>query len=381
MGIASYHPLFSSVKKRLPYGIMRSMSSPETEPDELEPTQATASTTNQTKPENSESRPGLWRRLRWFLLFFVFAALVAGVSGYYTGVRQRQQARQSAVQAQAEEQFRRGVEDLEAGRYELARQRFEYVINLDPGYPGAPERLAEALLHLNRPTSAPTPQATATPNLAPVEELFEQAEQALRDEQWSRAIETLLALRAKDMGYRAVRVDGMMYLALRNRGVQRIAEEGMLEEGMYDLARAQTFGPLDRDAVNWKDWAALYLEANSFMGVNWAQAVSNFAQVYLVAPYLRNDAYIKYAVSAQNYADQLVEAGDPCAAEGYYDESILAWENATVYPTATEARNMCRTATAPAPRPQPDEPTATPDGEATPTPTPTATNTPDGEGG
>lgn len=370
MGIASYHPSFDTVKKRYPYGIMRSMSSAEPQPTELADTQNT--TTAADSPD--EPKPGLWRRLRWFLLLFVVASLLAGVGGYFAGIEQRQQARQAAVHAQAEEQFRRGVEDLEAGRYELARQRLEYVIQLDPSYPGAPERLAEALLQLNRPTASPTVAATPTPNLAPVQELFDQAQQALREENWTAAVQTLRALRKKDPEYRAVDVDGMMYVALRNRGVQRISEEGMLAEGMYDLAQAETFGPLDRDASNWRSWAALYLKADSYMGVNWAQAVSQFAQVYLVAPYLRNDAYIKYAVSAQNYADQLVQAGDPCAAEGYYDESLLAWDNGTVYPTATEARDMCRTATAPPPRPPTDEPTATPDGEA-PTPTPTETPT------
>ena len=351
---------------------MRSMSSPETEIDELETTQPSTPPTNR---DDRDSRPGLWHRLRWFVLFFLAAVLVAGGAGYFAGIQQRERARQTAVQEQVEEQYRRAVEDLEAGRYEVAHQRLEYVINLDPGYPGAAERMAEALVQLNQPTAAPTVAATATPNLAPVEDLFEQAQQALHNQEWSHAVDTLLVLRSKDMGYRAVEVDGMMYLALRNRGVQRISEEGMLAEGMYDLARAETFGPLDRDAANWRSWAELYLEANSFMGVNWAQAVSRFAQVYLVAPYLRNDAYIKYAVSAQNYADQLVEAGDPCAAEGYYDESLAAWDNATVYPTATEARNLCRTATAPAPRPQPDEPTATPTPDG-PTPTPTPTPTP-----
>lgn len=346
---------------------MRSMSS--SEPQSTEPSDTQKKTTAANGKE--EGRPSLWRRLRWFVLVFVVASLLAGGAGYMSGVEQREQARKSALQAQAEEQFRRGVEDLEAGRYELARQRFEYVIQLDPSYPGAPERLAEALLRLNQPTASPTVEATATPNLAPVEELFEQAQAALREGNWTAAVQTLLTLRAKDPDYRAVDVDGMMYLALRNRGVQRIAEEGMLAEGMYDLAQAQTFGPLDRDASNWRDWAALYLEANSYMGVNWGRAVAQFAQVYLVAPYLRNDAYIKYAVSAQNYADQLIQAGDPCAAEGYYDESLAAWDNATVYPTATQARDMCRTATAPPPRPPTDEPTATPGGEE-PTPTPPA---------
>lgn len=313
----------------------------------------------------------LWRRVRWFLPVILVFAVVGGLAGYYRGLNDRQQTQLQAVRAQAQEQFDLGVEDLEAGRYEVARQRFEYVIRLDPSFPGAPERLAEALLVLNRPTQRPTPDASPTPNLAPIEELFDQARAALIAENWDTAIDTLLLLRQKDAGYQAVKVDSMMYLALRNRGVSRIANAGQLEEGIYDLALARQFGPLDRDAANWLSWAELYLRANTYMGVNWGQALSYFAQVYLVAPYLKNDAYIKYAISAQKYAEELVALGDPCAAEELFDESLLVWDNATIYPTATEARNLCRTATAPPPAPPQDTPT--PDGAPTETPTPSET--------
>jgi len=326
--------------------------------------------------------PGLWRRLRWFLLAFVLIVVAGSLAGYASGLSQRSQSEREQRALQAQQQFELAVDDLEAGRYQLARQRFEYVIELDPGYPGIAEMLAQALLALNQPTPRPTSEATATPNLAPVEQLYDQAVAALQAEDWSLAIETLLLLRSKDAGYRAVEVDGLMYQALRNRGIQRIANEALLEEGMYDLARAQTFGPLDRDASNWKSWAELYLKANSYMGVNWGQAVAHFAEVYLVAPFMRNDAYIKYGISAQRYADLLVESGDPCAAEEMYDQSLLAWDNATVYPTATEARDLCRTATSQPPPPPPPEDTPTPGGE---TPTPTATQDDggngDGEGG
>lgn len=293
--------------------------------------------------------------------------------GYSRGRTQRLEDRAQAVRAQAQEQFDLGVADLEAGRYEIARQRFEYVIRLDPSFPGAAERLAEALVVLNRPTARPTPEASPTPNLAPVEELFDQARAALLGGDWDLVIDTLLLLRKKDAGFRAVQVDSMLYLALRNRGVSRIANAGELEEGIYDLSLARQFGPLDRDASNWKGWAELYLKANAYMGVNWGQALSYFAQVYLVAPYLKNDAYIKYAVSAHNYALELVASGDPCAAEELFDESLIVWDNATLYPTATEAHNLCATATAPPPAPPPETPTP----EGTPTETPTPTNTPE----
>jgi tetratricopeptide (TPR) repeat protein len=348
------------------------MSSQETAPN---PSALNSPSGGEQEPK--EQAPSLWSRLRWYLVFFIVALALSSAAGYFSGVNQREQLSQEQRREQAAEQFELGVQDLEEGHYELARQRFEYVLEIDPSYPGLPEQLAQVMLALNQPTSLPTSAATATPNLAPVEEMLDQARAAIQQEDWTLAINTLLELRDKDSSFQAVEVDGLMYQALRNRGVDRIANQALLEEGMYDLARAQTFGPLDRDAANWRSWAELYLKANSYMGVNWAQAVSYFAQVYLVAPYLRNDAYIKYAVSAQNYGNLLVDAGDPCAAEEMYDESLLAWDNATLYPTATDIRNACRTATTQPRQEPPPEDTPTPGGAETATPT----NTPEDGGG
>lgn len=376
-GLGYYHPPSQTVKNAPLRGIIAPMSEDTRPMPSLQSTQQTPVSPGGSPPEE---RQGLWRRLRWFLLAFILVVGAAAVAGYFSGVQARERARTEQSREQAARQFQLGIEDLEAGHYERARQRLEYVIDLDPGYPGVAERMAEVLLALNQPTARPTVAATATPNLAPVEDLFEEAQRALEAEEWTQAIQTLLALRAKDAGYQAVQVDGMMYQALRNRGVDRISNQGMLSEGMYDLARAQSFGPLDRDASNWKSWAELYLKANSYMGVDWAQAVSAWAQVYVVAPYLRNDAYMKYAISAQRYADLLMEAGEHCDAEDFYDESLLAWDNPTVYPTATDAWEECREdREEEREEEKKEQPTATP--ETGPPPTPTATPEGNGNGG
>jgi hypothetical protein len=326
--------------------------------------------TTSTSPEPGPRR----RRWIWLIPLALGAILLAAAAGYQVGVRQRQQARQAAVELSADEQWRLALQDLQAGSYELARQRIEYVIHLDPTYPEAAQRLAEALVGLRSPRPTLQPAATPTPNLAPVEDLFTQASEALAAENWDLTIETLLALRAKDFNYRAVEVDGLLYAALRNRGIDRIAQQGLLEEGMYDLSRAELFGPLDEDAENWRSWADLYLLANSYMGANWAQAVYYFAQVYAVAPYIKNDAYIKYAISSQAYGDLLVSAGDPCEAKLYYEQSLLAWENGTLIPTATEAYGQCEEVGEV--EEEPTEGTPAPDGEL-----PTETPTPEGGGG
>jgi hypothetical protein len=133
----------------------------------------------------------------------------------------------------------------------------------------------------------------------------------------------------------------MLYSALRNRGLKRIKSEALLEEGLYDMSLAERFAPLDSEAEEYRGWARLYLQANSFFGVDWAEAVYYFAQVYVAAPYITNDVYLKYAVASNRYGDQLIVADDPCGAEELYYQSLLAWENPDLVPTATQAHHLC----------------------------------------
>jgi len=318
-----------------------------------------------TQPSSVAKPRRLGRVLRWFALLVVAAVVIAATVGYRAGQNQRRAALASTQARAADEQFQRGVEDLAEGRYELARQRFEYVIRLDPAYPNAAQRLAEALVGLDEPLTTPVPQASPTPNLAPVEDLFTQSLAALLNGDWDLVIDTLLALRAKDATYRAVEVDGMLFSALRNRGLKHIKSEGLLEEGLYDLSLAERFAPLDNEAEEYRGWARLYLLANSFFGVNWAEATYYFGQIYLAAPYITTDVYLKYAVASNRRGDELVTADDPCAAMELYAQSLLAWENADLIPTATQAHDLCEEANAPPPP-----------AESTPTPSETPTETP-----
>ncbi len=329
----------------------------------------------QTPAKDPPSRPkSAFRRLLWFILFGILATLISVVAGYSAGLSQRRSLQTAEIAQRLQEQFDLGVEDFQSGRFELAQQRFEYVLSVDPGYPGAEELLAETLKALDVPTATPslTPvPATPTPtfDVSSLDGLLEAGQAAVLGEDWTGALEVLLALKAQDPAYRASEVDDLMYSALRNRGLQLILQ-GHHERGIYDFSLAERIRPLDSQAESWRRSAAFYLVANSYFGLDWAQAVNLFSQICGAAIW---DSCFKYARSTHKFGDELIKANDPCEAIVYYGASLKTRDNPGLGPTATEAAIACLTATAPTPSstPTPTAGTVTP--FITQTPTPPAT--------
>ena len=99
-------------------------------------------------PAEVVSRPGRsWRPLAYIvlgLLLLLFIGIVSGYSGYLSAIDLRLGYEATQVSDEAQRQFTLGIEDMQAGRYDLARQRFEFVIGLNPNYPGITEALAQA---------------------------------------------------------------------------------------------------------------------------------------------------------------------------------------------------------------------------------------------
>ena len=328
--------------------------------------------------------------LRWLLILSLVSLLVIAAAsafgGYMSGINQRTGLEAAQVAQEVKQQFDLGVQDLQAKRYEVARQRFEYVIRLDPGYPGVTEKLAEVLLELNTtatPTSVPTPTLTPTPDTRSADELFSQAQTLMADEKWSEAIDALLKLRKDEPGYQPVKVDSMLYVSLRNRGVHRILNEADLEGGTYDLALAERFGPLDVEASNMRTWADLYVTGASFWGLDWAQSAYYFGQLLQVAPNLRDSSNLtateRFRVATIKYADTLAENGDWCQAQEQYDLAFNYGTDPAVEPTAQKVARECEQMNEPEQKPTEEPPaeiTATPsEGYPAPqeTPSPQAT--------
>jgi tetratricopeptide (TPR) repeat protein len=351
-------------------------------------------------PEPIDTKPrGRWPLYTAAGLFLLaLIAVSSGLSGYRSGIELLQAAQATAAAHKLDEQYRLGVQELSEGNYDLARQRFEYVIRFDPGYPGAQDHLALAMvgqMRIATPTTPPTAAPSPTPDLRGAEELYLQARQNILNISWTEAIDALLRLRKAEPGLHPVEVDGMLFLALRNRGLDKILALGELEEGLYDLALAERFGPLDADARGYMGWARMYITGASFWELNWAESVSYFSQVALMLPNLRDGSGMtareRYRQALIGYGGALAQAGLPCEAQAQYELSMSlgALGNAeSEYQAVVEACILSLTPTpdpnaTPEPEPGEDgestpEPgtDATPDPEATPTALPEATPTP-----
>lgn len=307
-------------------------------------------------PPTEETRPKKrwvsW--LLWGLLGIILLSifLIAGsYLGFQQGISDRTGFEATQVASAIEEQYQLGIQDMEAGNFEIARQRFDYVIQIDPNYPGVIDRMADVLLVLNAtatptpaPTATETPANTPTPDLRGQEELFVHAQNSIKEEQWAEAIETLETLRKQDPNYKAIELDGMFFVAYRNRGANNIGA-GNLEEGIYDLTLAERFGVLDTEAVGYRTWARYYITGASFWGVDWEQAIYYFEQVAPQYPNMHDgtgwSASQRYIEAIVGYAEWLGANGDWCSAEEQFHRAYKLSDSSEIKKARNEASDHC----------------------------------------
>jgi len=283
-------------------------------------------TTDTTQPMKAQKKP---RKKRFWITLLGFIIIIAfGIyGGYNSGIGIRTSAEATLVSKQLGEQFQLGAVALAEGRYDHARQHFEYIVQHDANYPGATEGMAEAILGMSftaTPVPTLTPSITPTPDMRGVEAIFNNAEQLINAGDWANAIAALDQLRKEDPNYRTAEVDGMYYFALRYNGADKISKLGDLEGGIYYLTLAERFGPLDSTANNLREGARLYIIAASFWEINWEQAVNYFGQLAAYAPNVWDSssnmtAGERYFYALMRYGDHLYTVNnDACSAYAQY---------------------------------------------------------------
>ncbi len=305
--------------------------------------------------------------LAWVVLIIFVAAGVMG--GYSSGMNQRYAAQNTLVTGQYQEQFQLGVEAVNAGQYEVARQHFEYIIQHYPDYPGVKSAYADLIMHMQiTPTATitPSPTITPTPDTRSIDQIYANVVALLSApgtdlcaRNWDDIITRLDSLRKADITYHAAEVDGFYYTALRSRGICKIYPQSYepntscaslninLEGGIYDLTQAERFGPLDSNASALRTWARIYITGASFWNQDWVQAQNYFSQVMAALPQLADSscttATERWRQATLGYAQELVDKADYCGAEKQFITlfTLDSPKNVTVFPTATEIKNIC----------------------------------------
>jgi tetratricopeptide (TPR) repeat protein len=328
-------------------------STPEPKPD----------STQEIKPQTKKKNFRLGRILLNILIFLVIVGL--GISsGYFSGIAIRRSAQQFLISQQLSDQFSRALVDIEFGNYNTARQRLEYIIGINPSFPGAQQKLTEVLVASSIPSA--TPEVAPTAELVVVndpnfEAIYNQAQQLTAAGQWQNVLTVLDTMRQQDPAYRTGEVDGMYYFSLRNLGVDLI-KQGNLEGGIYDLTLAERFAPLDNTAHILRDNARFYINAASFWELDWALAAQYFADLNSSGIWDGTmTATERYYIAAMRYGDQLFGESRFCDAYTQYQAAQTVGQlDAEAAKNANQAYQACYPPTATlAPIPQA---TATPDG-------------------
>ncbi|HEY5983007.1 MAG TPA: tetratricopeptide repeat protein [Anaerolineales bacterium] len=280
--------------------------------------------TGDTQPLKPVKPRPRWRSALFTVLGILVLLALAVLGGYGSGIAQRRSAQSQVITRQLSEQYSFALVDEQSGQYEAARQRLEFIIQNDPGFPGAQEELAKVLVQLTIPTPSPTPEPTATPDTRGVQDLFAMAQQFIAAGDWGNALTALDQLRKQDPNLNTSQVDGMYYFALRNRGITLIQNEGDLEGGIYQLTLAERFAPLDSTANGLREGARAYIQAVSYFGINWQRAVELFRNVAAGWPSMWDgsmNANQRFRIALMRYGDQLWLRGDGCGASDIYDEA------------------------------------------------------------
>ena len=295
---------------------------------EEEPAVEEIITTQDETPEEKPAKPKrpIWRIVGFGVLAVIILAILGGLGGYFTALQDRENYADSVISTEIADQFLLGLIEFERGSYETARQRFEYILNIDPNNTAAREKLTETILKLNEndalPTAAPTPTLTPTPDSRNQAELFDTALSFRDGEDWDALIEILNTLRYQDPEYKAIEIDGLYYLAYRNRGMEKIVVEGNLEGGIFDLNRAELFGLLDVEAANYRSWSSSYITGVSFWEVDWSMVIKYFSPLAISAPYLSDSNYF---TSQDRLATAQVEVNLADLETARYRYSVGKW--------------------------------------------------------
>lgn len=319
-------------------------------------------TTNQ---KIGEKRPA---RKPYRILGFVFIGLAILLAIYGTiffiawdrGQVQKAHEEESALAGELENQMSLAMVEADSGSYNLARRRLEWILERDPGYPGAVELLNELQSLLNKPA---TPTAIALETSEPASEPsppagldsdveFGELEKLVDEERWDQAITAIIAFQSKYPDIRRQDTDKLLYNAYLNLGQITVMGD-QVELGLFYLEQAEKLGDLPSGAEDQRTWADLYLLGISYYGIDWDTSLFYFRGLCAAAPFYQDSCRKLYGILIIS-GDQYMANMDYCPAEALYFEASHIDSDDSLQEKTEQAREGCQEAT-----PTP-EPTLTP---------------------
>ena len=159
------------------------------------------------------------------------------------------------------------------------------------------------------------------------------------NQEWQDVISNIDILKVSNVDYDKDLVDGILFVALRNRGMQRI-EGGDLELGLANLEHAEQITGLDEVANQRRRWAYLYLYASTFWDINWKIVVDNLYILHQIAPNFR-DTGNKLLKARTYYGGALLEAEEYCLAEEQFAFALSMKQEASIADKLLESSDNC----------------------------------------
>ena len=102
-----------------------------------------------TQPNTPVQKRRRGRTLLLSALGLIAILALAIFGGYRSGISVRENTQSAALMEQLAEQYQYALVDIEFGRYEIARQRLDFIIEKNPSFPGAQDTLTDVLVQIN----------------------------------------------------------------------------------------------------------------------------------------------------------------------------------------------------------------------------------------
>ena len=276
------------------------------------------------------------------IIVLVIGLCVTAYAGYRVGTDQNRIMAATTVAREVELQYDLASQNIDLGEYKLAVERLEYVVKTAPDYPGASDMLDETIGLIDA-TAIPVPGSTkvviAEQVLLTSSERLSIIRMSYDNQEWQDVISNIDMLKASSTDYDRDLVDGILFVALRNRGIQSI-EVGNLELGLADLEHAEQITGLDEVAGQRRRWASLYQSASTFWDINWKIVVDNLYILHQIAPNFR-DTGSRLWTARTYYGDVLLKGEEYCLAEEQFAFALNMKQEASLEEKLMESVDNC----------------------------------------